>query len=269
MIRTFNYWFIAAPAFLLISILLAFFSTTEESGRVRRRGSDRLWQIGIILYACITGGVIALLLNLESIVGMVDFWGGYTWKYVEGFSRITLCIAAAAWSALTYFAFVAVRKRRFKHIDYACKHGYSKRDRERRRRACEKSRREAKLSKQRQRLVESGKLRLIRPDSSSVDQDAAQQRIIEEHVQRLRKQYRIELKNDLGYTYQDGDGKHFISDYLPDGVHEFYVAINLKNEESTPLFLGHENAEDNLIHYLTDKVKARICDKAAQPAINQ
>ncbi len=271
MIRTFNYWTIYAPAMLLIAILLACFSVTEKDDRVKERGSEMLWNVVMKIYVSITGFGLFVFLMKESILGAIEFWG----RDVEGsllFGVLSLAAAAFLWSYLTLNVFMVIRKHRLEHIDYACSHGCSKGDRERRQRAKRKNRNRSNPGNTQRKATEMGKIYVMNPTGPN----AEQKRAIEYRVQEAFKHYKIEKVDSLGATYTDEKGeKRPITDYLPEGVYEYYIAINLKDENAEPEFLGSgtmKDAERNLKRYLEEKIEAQVCTSKKtkhKRAINQ
>lgn len=269
-ISTFNYWEIVAPFTLLFAAVLGCFSITEESGDVKHRGSNRLWTNVMFAYALVTWVTLANLFVDESLLGMIEVIGR-DWKAAPDIAKAIFCIVAFILAVLTYVVFVAARKFCIKHIKTACKQGRSKSDLKRRRRAVRDARREKRLAKKKQALIASGKLTLM-PDPPVVESkpsgpNAEQKRAIAYRVQQEMPHYEIKKCDNLDYT--DEDKHNPISSLLPTGVYEYYIAVNLKDENANPIFLGYEGegkARENLERCLREDIEAQVC--ASQKALD-
>lgn len=281
MIRTFNIWFIIAPLTLLIAILLAVYSVTEDNGKAKKRGSDRFWGIGMLLYAVAAWAIVSRLLIDESLLGMIEYLRDSmeesSLEEIGSYASNVFCALAMLWSVGIYFAFVMVRYHRYGRINRACKRGCSKSDVARRKRAKRSDRKQVKLNRKREKLVKSGKLYIMKPAPASTKSHPAKQPevvetksedTIESRVQELLDDYHIEKRTDINRTCHDETGWHFISKYLPEGTFEYFVAVNHKDANVIPVFLGAnaEDAETNLMRYLTELVEEQM---TAEAAINQ
>lgn len=263
MISTFNLWFIVAPSILLVAVLLAVLSVTEENGKAKKRCSDRIWKLCIAAYVVVTGIMLAKLLVAESILGMIEFWGGHNTRAIRFVSVGTFYLVAALWSWLVYSISTAARERYYTRVERDCKHGRSKDDVARRERATRSSRRQAKLDKKRKRMIESGKIYVLEPKTNTSGPNAEQQRVIEYRVNQLLERYDIEERDDLNCLCNDDGGRHLISKYIPRGVYKYFVAVNLEDTSEAPIFLGCDpkKTKENLRRYLTEKEQAQVCAK--------
>lgn len=256
-ISTFNNWFWVAPAILLLAVLLAVFSVTEKNSKAKYRGSDKLWSILMYGFCFISWGVLVYLLVIESLRGMVEFWGRDR-EGVVMVSIFTFFVVAGLWVWFVYTAFMAVRRWRFNLLDYACSHGHSKADRQRRRRIQKKIRSEQKLRKKHSKLIEDGKI-LIMPthddyippaqsDESTEPLDALQSETADPLAELLAA-YRIERRTDLTYAFHADGETQLITEYLPDGTDAYFIAVNV-DDENDQIFVGWDQPEENLRRYL-------------------
>lgn len=267
MIRTFNFWFIVAPATLFVAVMLAIFSVTEKDCAVKKRGSDKLWRGIMTAYGYITWITLVAMLFLESFRGILEFCGRDT-EYVELFAGCVILGVPAIWGVLVFEVSMFVRDFRYKYVDYACKHGLSKGDRIRRDRANQKKRDSAKEAKKRLKRLKGGKLYVVpssMPTQSTVHAVKAVSAVNFRLEQRIRE-YRIEERTDLNSTFLDAEGTHPISELLPEGVDKYYVAINVKNEEENLTFLGWENAEANLRRFVIELLEIEDAEEGAVAA---
>lgn len=272
-IRTFNYWFIVAPLILAVACLFAVLSVTEENGEAKKRCPDRAWKLCMVLYVVVTGVILAKLFIRESILGMIEFWGGHRTEVTELVSVVTFYLVAAFWSWFVYTASTAARGRYYARVENDCKHGRSKHDLNRRKRAKNNDRRQKKLDIKRKRMIESGKIYVLEPKTTdAAGPNAEQQRAIEYRVNQLLERYDIQEWDNLNCSCNDDSGKHPITEYVSKGVYKYFVAVNLKDESEDPIFLGcddRKTAKDNLKRYLTEKVEKKILAKKVKPAMNQ
>lgn len=280
MFRTFNFWYIVAPATMVIAIVLALASISESNTGAKKRVSDNFWGCGMICYCVIIWILLSKLFIAESLLGMIEALGSDDYDAANR-ARSTFWIIAGIWSVFIFFGASFIRDHYIEHVNYVCTHGRSRADRKRRKRGEKKRREEIKELKKRRKLAESGKLYVVDFNKSGTsvrnvakktaqatptsDQNVKQKnRTVEQRVEAAFKNYRIEKQANLECVYTDQEGnKSCITDYLPEGVNEYFVAINLKREEEKPIFLGWENAEENLRRYLTMELEESDCSKHA------
>lgn len=295
MFRTFNSWYVVAPATMVFALVAAFLSIVEGNVGAEKRISDRHWKYGAIFYCVAVWVGLSNLFIAESLLGMIECLGGYANDAADAADRArsTFWILTAIWSLLIYIAASYVRNFHINYINDAVIHGRSKADRRRRKREGQKRRDDAKKLKRLQRLSRKGKVVYfvdIKDGGSSVKtthipkaskttrkasstkthnaQETKQEECVpDSRLEDALKDYRVEERADLEATYTSEDGqKHSITEYLEDGICEYFVAISLKDENAAPLFLGSgtlENAEENLRRYLTMELEESDCSKHA------
>ncbi len=291
-LSTFNFWYIVTPVTMVIAVVLAFASISEGSGKVKKLVPDRVWAYGMTCYCVVIWVLLSKLFIAESLLGMIEALGGDAPDAADR-ARSTFWIVAAIWAGIIYACAFFVRKYYAKYVDYACKHGRSRADRIRRKRGEKKRREDEKELEKRRKLAENGKLYLVdfskggtsvkrvakkkvvkaTPAPKNIEQEPTIEQTIptaeqttptiEQQVEAEFEKYRIEKRTNLECVYTDeGGNKYFITEYLPEGVVEYFVAIRL-DREVIPLFLGWENAEDNLRRYLTMELEESDCSKHA------
>lgn len=214
---------------------------------------------------------------------------GRDWDAAPDAAKTIFGIIAFAWGVFMYVTFAVIHNLRYKYIKTACEQGRSKSDRQRRRRENRNARREERAERKEanghQELVASGKIyrmpatnvipisaKLMEEtdnetdanESKSNNSDAEQENTIACRLKQALKSYRIEKRDAFDpnciFTYTDKDGnKRPIADML-DGAHEYYVAVNLEDEEANPIFLGCDwgEAEENLKRELHNTIEAQV-----------
>lgn len=280
MFRTFNFWYIVTPVTMVIAIVLALVSISESNTGAKKRVSDNFWRCGMICYCVIIWILLSKLFIAESLLGMIEALGSNDYDAADR-ARSTFWILAGVWAVCIFFGASFIRDCYIKYVNYVCTHGRSRADRRRRKRGEKKRREEAKELKKRRKLAESGKLYVVDFSNGGTsvrniakktaqatptsDQNVKQkEHTVKQQVEAAFKNYRIEKQTNLERVYTDQEGnKSCITDYLPEGVSEYFIAINLEREEEKPIFLGCENAEENLRRYLTMELEESDCSKHA------
>ena len=259
MFSTFNFWFIVLPLTLLIAAILAIISIAEDRTGARKRVSDRVWKCGMAAYCVIVWVALSKLFIAESLLGMIEALGDYADNMDAAASRAksTFWILTAIWAIALYIGAFCLRSWYADRVDDAVARGYSRADRKRRRRGKHKQRIARRELAARRKAAENGRLyvvdfgkdgtsmkTVVKQEKATKQEAATQQKTptpdtrraksrTEQLVDEAIKGYRIEKWNDLKIVYSNSDGnKYYIAEYLPEGVNEFFVAINLKKEDA-------------------------------------
>lgn len=271
MISTFNSWMLVAPLSLGVAIALAYFSVDNDILKQRKRISNCAWWVGTFVYFIIVSVVLAKMFIAESLLGMIEQLGGDQIEGVGDLARILFWIVAIAWAALVCFIAAFIRTRRIKQAD--CENSRTS-SAKRRRRWHEYARRK-QASHKPVGYGKHGEFRIINfkeasraarvaspaqrktPVQAQPGKPHDEQHVAEENSPLIVGGYLIEKWNDTNISYTDDDGqKRSITDYIPDGTCEFYVAICCDDDSVAPLFLGSgtkEEARENLKRYLREK----------------
>lgn len=294
-LRTFNFWYVVAPATMVVAIVIAVASISEGATKAKKRISDRVWNRGIAWYCVIIWVLLSKLFIAESLLGMIEALGR-DGENVASRAKSVWWILAAFWAAGVYVSAQFIRSRYFKYVDYACSHGRSSTDRKRRKRDEKKRREDEKEMAKRRELAANGKLCIVDFNSNgasvrrivkkkikkaipapgqNTEQEPTKEPIVEQTTPTVEQQveaafakYYIEKRTNLEDVYTDKEGNgYFITKYLPEGADAYFVAINLEQPEEMPIFLGCENVEDNLRRYLTEELEKSDCSKHADAAV--
>lgn len=261
MIRTFNSWFIVVPLTWFLARIFAFVSVTSDDIKAKKRISDLVWALSMVVYAVAVWVVLSKLFIAESLLGMIEYLGGNGSSVAGDVARIIFYIVAAAWAIFICLNATRARKRHYDRIenDYSLAPKTKK---------ATTQKPVAKKSSNRSETPKSGNILFYDFEqrmSAKTEPTDEQKRAINYRVQMALKNYVVLEMDNTKMSYTDDDGKEYpIAEYLPTGVYTFFVAANLKDESEAPLFLGtgtKEEAEENLKRHLEEEIKAQVCSK--------
>jgi len=261
MISTFNFWLPVMVLTLLVAVAIAYYSINDDILKAEKRISDRAWRVGTFIYFIAVSIILARMFIAESLLGMIEQLGGDRIKGVGDLARNLFWIIAIAWAIFVCLVATFIRDRRAKHAGLTDSRTRSKRRHRQKQTSLGKPQivnfKEASAARAASSVQKKTPTQV--KSSSPVDD---QQHIIEKRVLQAIDNYTIEKldSTDLVYTDEQG-GKRPVTDYIPAGVHECFVAIRRDGKDETPIFLGFETKEvarEILERYLREKIQARV-----------